>query len=56
MDYIKVTLLFVVVMFLAAACSVFVQNQRQVCSSKQHSESVYEVDSTKFNLNVERND
>lgn len=54
MDYIKVTLLFVIVMFFVAACSVFVQNQRQVCGSKQHSESVNKVDSTKFNLKVEK--
>lgn len=56
MDYLKVTLSFIFVMLFAAACSVFVQNQRQVCSSTQHSESVNKVDSTKFNLNVEKND
>lgn len=54
MDYIKVTIVFVVVMLLAAACSVFVQSQRDTCGSSQSQETMQTVDSTKVQLNVDK--
>lgn len=54
MDYIKVTIVFVLVMLSAAACSVFVQSQRDTCGSSQSQETTQTVDSTKFQIKVDK--
>lgn len=54
MDYIKVTIVFCVIMLSVAACSVFVQSQRDSCGSTQSQETIQTVDSTKFQLKIDK--